>query len=59
MLTKESTFIDDDKNGLRIDKADEDGIQIVEHDNESAVYVYISEIPKLMGVLQEYYDKYR
>ena len=52
----ESEYIDESENGLRVDVADSDGVQIVESNEESVVYVYFSEIPKLIGVLQKMYD---
>ena len=52
----ESEYIDESENGLRVDVADSDGVQIVESNEESVVYVYFSEIPKLIGVLQKLYD---
>ena len=59
MLNKESIIVDDGENGLRIDIADVDGIKIVESDGDHAVYVYYSEIPKLVKGLQEVYNEYK
>lgn len=49
-------WVDDSENGLRVDVADSDGVQIVESNEESFVYVYFSEIPKLICILQKMYD---
>ena len=52
----DSKWIDNSSNGLRVDVADSDGVQIVESNGKNVVYVYFSEIPKLVGVLQKMYD---
>jgi len=49
-------WVDDSENGLRVDVVDGDGVQIVESNGESVVYVYFSEIPKLICILQKMYD---
>ena len=51
-----SEWIDNSENGLRVDVADGDGVQIVESNEKGVVYVYFSEIPKLICVLQKLYD---
>ena len=51
-----SEWIDNSSNGLRVDVADSDGVQIVESNGKNVVYVYFSEIPKLIGVLQKMHD---
>ena len=48
-----SEWIDNSENGLRVDVADSDGVQIVESNESHVVYVYFSEIPKLIGILQK------
>ena len=56
MKTNNSEWIDNSENGLRVDVADSDGVQIVESNEKGFVYVYFSEIPKLICVLQKMYD---
>ena len=56
MKTNNSEWIDNSENGLRVDVADSDGVQIVESNESHVVYVYFCEIPKLIGVLQKLYD---
>jgi len=51
-----SEYIDESENGLRVDVVDGDGVQIVESNEKHVVYVYFSEIPKLIGVLQKMHD---
>lgn len=51
-----SEWIDKSSNGLRVDVADSDGVQIVESNEKGVVYVYFSEIPKLVDILQKMYD---
>jgi hypothetical protein len=53
MISKDSIWVDEAENGLRIDHGDEDGFKIVESEGESEVYVYYSELKKLIRVLQE------
>lgn len=55
-MNTNSKWIDNSSNGLRVDVADSDGVQIVESNGKNVVYVYFSEIPKLVGVLQKMYD---
>lgn len=52
----EREWIDKSENGLRVDVADGDGVQIVESNENHVVYVYFSEIPKLILILQKMYD---
>jgi len=49
-------WVDDSENGLCVDVADGDGVQIVESNGKHVVYIYFSEIPKLIGVLQKMHD---
>ena len=53
MIGKESIWIDEADNGLRVDHADEDGFKIVECEGGAEVYVYYSELKKFIRVLQE------
>jgi len=59
--TIRSVVIDSGENGLKIDKADEDGITICEtefgRETENQVYIYNSEIKKLIDGLQEILNK--
>jgi len=49
-------WVDESENGLRVDVADSDGVQIVESNESHVVYVYFSEIPKLICILQKMHD---
>ena len=49
-------YIDSSENGLHVDVADSDGVQIVENNGKNVVYVYFSEVPRLIGVLQRMYN---
>jgi hypothetical protein len=53
-MVKERMYLDDGENGAYVEAADDDGIQICECNGESKVYIYFSEISKLVRILQEY-----
>ena len=66
MLKSSSIWVEEpnefNEYGLRVDVPDEDGIKILETlelVEVSAVYLYFSEIPKLIGVLQKVYNDNR
>jgi hypothetical protein len=56
---KEKHLLDDLQNGIYIEDADEDGVLIAEMEGDMKVYVYYTEIPKLVNILQEVYDGHR
>jgi len=67
MITKDSIWIDERDNSIRLDKADEDGFHIVEcesmilkdndkHHDLNKVYVYKNEIPNLVKALWKYLE---
>ena len=45
--------LDKDENGLYIELADEDGLHIIETDGKGKVYVYYSELDKLLQKLKQ------
>lgn len=54
MSDMERKELDSDQNGLYLETADEDGIHICEKVGDGKVYVYYSELPSLIKLLQEY-----
>jgi len=53
---QERRYIDNRENGLYVEAADEDGVHVCESADDNKVYIYFSEIPDLIKILQEYYD---
>ena len=58
ILDKEKRYIDDTDNSLFVVKADYDGVYVHEAEGDCKAYVYYTEIPDLIRVLQEVYNEY-
>jgi hypothetical protein len=58
ILVREKRNLDDDENGIFLQNIDIDGLQIVEKNGENMVYIYYSEIDKLIKKLRYFKRKY-